>query len=98
MSIPTILESKIFIPEKMLISAKDYQHMGAAGIFMDKPRVELLDGEIYTMSPITPDHNSHVDKASQFFTVKLFGKISLVRVGFKNFNSSVSVLRTWLMA
>ena len=61
----------------MLISAEDYQRMGAAGIFIGKPRVELLDREIYTMSPITPDHNSYVDKTSQFFTVKLFGKANV---------------------
>ena len=53
--------------KKMLISADDYQRMGVAGIFADKPRVELLDGEIYTISPISSDHNSHVDKASRFF-------------------------------
>lgn len=62
------------IRKKMLISAEDYQRMGAAGIFADKPRVELIDGEIYTMSPFTPDHNGHVDKAAEFFTVNLFGK------------------------
>lgn len=64
--------------KKMLISANDYQRMGAAGIFEDKPRVELIDGEIYTMSPITPNHNSHVDKASRFFNKNLADEI-LVR-------------------
>ena len=62
----------------MLISADDYQHMGAAGIFEGKPRVELINGEIYAMSPFTPEHNSHVDKASRFFNRVLFDKI-LVR-------------------
>lgn len=64
-------------PQKMLISADDYQRMGAAGIFEGKPRVELIDGEIYTMSPLTPDHNGHVDKASEFLTVNLFGKAKI---------------------
>jgi Uma2 family endonuclease len=63
------------IRKKMLISAKDYQRMGAAGIFMDKPRVELIDGEIYTMSPFTPEHNAHVDKISRFFNKALFDEI-----------------------
>ena len=63
------------IRKKMLISAKDYQRMGAVGIFMDKPRVELIDGEIYTMSPFTPDHNAHVDKISRFFNKALFDEI-----------------------
>ena len=63
---------------KLRITAADYQRMGAAGIFDDKPRVELIDGEIYTMSPFTPDHNGHVDKISRFFNKALFDKI-LVR-------------------
>lgn len=62
---------------KMLISAEDYQRMGKAGIFDNKPRVELIDGEIYTMSPITPDHNGHVDKIATFLTVKLFEKAQI---------------------
>lgn len=72
MSIPTVTEENVFVAQKMLISADDYQRMGAAGIFADKPKVELLDGEIYTRSPITPDHNGHVDKVSRFFNQKLF--------------------------
>lgn len=58
----------------MLISAEDYQRMGAAGIFEGKPRMELIDGEIYARSPLTPYHNSHVDKCAEFFTIKLVGK------------------------
>lgn len=65
------------VRRKMLISAEDYQRMGAAGIFEGKPRVELIDGEIYAMSPLTPYHNSHVDKCAEFFTVKLFGKAKI---------------------
>lgn len=61
----------------MLISAEDYQRMGAAGIFEGKPRVELIDGEIYAMSPLTPYHNGHVDKCAEFFTVRLFGKAKI---------------------
>ncbi|MCB0595031.1 MAG: Uma2 family endonuclease [Phaeodactylibacter sp.] len=65
------------VRQKMLISAEDYQRMGAVGIFEGKPRVELIDGEIYAMSPLTPYHNSHVDKCAEFFTVKLFGKAKI---------------------
>ncbi|MCB0581869.1 MAG: Uma2 family endonuclease [Phaeodactylibacter sp.] len=66
------------IRKKMLISAEDYQRMGAAGIFEGKPRVELIDGEIYAMSPLTPYHNGHVDKISRFFNKVLFEEV-LVR-------------------
>ena len=74
MTVNTSTKNKEVLGKKMLISADDYQRMGVAGIFDDKPRVELIDGEIYFMSPITSDHNSHVDKAAEFFTINLFGK------------------------
>ncbi len=57
-----------------LISADDFQKMGAIGIFDDKPRVELIDGLIIARSPLTPYHTSHVDQVAEFFTVKLYKK------------------------
>lgn len=38
----TVHKEKNFISGKYLISAEDYQRMGAAGIFHDKERVELI--------------------------------------------------------
>ena len=67
----TIHKEKIFTTKKYLISVEDYHRMGAAGIFEDKGKVELIDGEIYSMSPFTSTHNSHVDKTSRFFNKKL---------------------------
>ncbi len=61
-------------PHRMLISAADYQRMGEAGIFVGKPRVELIDGEILTMTPISANHSSHVAKATTFFAVGLLDK------------------------
>ena len=63
--------------KKMLISADDYQRMGAVGIFADKPRVELLDGEIFFKSPPSSTHNGHVDKISMFFTKKCFTRANI---------------------
>lgn len=87
------------IRRKMLISAEDYQRMGAAGVFADKPRVELIDGEIYTMSPFTPNHNGHVDKVSRFFNKALFDE-TLVRTQgsirideFSELEPDISILR-----
>jgi len=63
---------------RKLISAEDYQRMGTAGVFSDQERIELIDGQIYTMSPFTPLHNGHVDKISHFFNRSLINEI-LVR-------------------
>jgi Uma2 family endonuclease len=60
--------------EKFLISTADYHRMDDAGIFEGRPRVELIDGNIILRSPISPYHNSHVDKISRFFNYHLFEK------------------------
>ncbi len=73
----TISNEEEIVIQKMLITAEDYQLMGKVGIFENKPRVELIDGEIHTMSPFTPNHNSHVDKISAFFNAKLYGKANV---------------------
>ncbi|MCI5081407.1 MAG: Uma2 family endonuclease [Saprospiraceae bacterium] len=65
-------------PKKWRISADDYQRMAAVGIFVDQPRVELINGEIIEMSPQSNIHISHVDKISRFFYQILFEEI-LVR-------------------
>lgn len=60
-----------------LFTVEDYHRMGEAGIFDNKERVELIDGGIVVRSPITPYHNSHVDKATQFFFLHLQGKVNI---------------------
>jgi len=49
--------------------------MAEIGIFDDQPRVELIDGEILVRSPISPYHNSHVSKVSEFFHRVLLDRI-----------------------
>lgn len=61
-------------PKPITFTVEEYQQLGEIGFFADKDRVELINGEIYNMSPLTPDHNGHVDKVSEFFTVKFFKK------------------------
>ncbi|MBK8491795.1 MAG: Uma2 family endonuclease [Saprospirales bacterium] len=63
--------------EKFRISVEDYHRMGEIGIFDHQPRVELIDGEILVRSPISPYHNSHVDKVAQFFFSRLTGKANI---------------------
>jgi Uma2 family endonuclease len=41
---------------KHWISVDEYQRMGAAGVFLPAKRLELLEGEIYEMSPIGSPH------------------------------------------
>jgi Uma2 family endonuclease len=49
---------------KKLFTVHDYHRMGDAGIFTEDDRVELIRGEILTMSPIGPPHNGAVIRAN----------------------------------
>jgi Uma2 family endonuclease len=58
-------------------SVDDYQRMGEAGIFEGKSKVELIDGQIISMSPLTPEHNYFVDEIAEFFTIQLYKKAKI---------------------
>jgi Uma2 family endonuclease len=65
--------------DKRRITVDEYQQMGEAGVFSDTDRVELIDGEILTMSPIGSPHCAAVDRAAQAF-FRATGARAIVRV------------------
>jgi Uma2 family endonuclease len=56
-----------------------YEQMGRTGVFGEDDRVELLDGEIASMSPIGPAHASIVDRLNQLLVTRLSDRF-IVRV------------------
>lgn len=60
-------------------SVDEYHRMGAVGIFKEDDRVELIDGEILTMSPIGRRHVVCVDRLNAFLSQGL-GRRAIVRV------------------
>jgi Uma2 family endonuclease len=64
---------------KRLITADEYERMGAAGVFGGDQRLELLEGEIYAMSPIGSPHAACVLHLSRLLN-RLFGDKLLVSV------------------
>lgn len=48
----------------------DYERMGSAGIIREDARVELLDGQVVTMSPIGPPHGGCVTATSRLLTFR----------------------------
>jgi Uncharacterized protein conserved in cyanobacteria len=53
--------------------------MGEAGVFGEDDRVELLDGQIYAMSPIGSEHAACVDRLTKLFVLHT-GENAIVRV------------------
>ena len=66
-------------PTRRRISVDEYYAMAEAGILSPDERVELIDGEIITMSPIGPEHGASVDTGN-YFLVSLLGRRAIVRV------------------
>lgn len=64
---------------KYWITADEFEQMGRAGIFHPDARLELLEGEIYQMSPIGSPHAACVDYLSTLFN-RHFGDRVIVRV------------------
>lgn len=57
----------------------DYARMRQAGIFTEDDRVELLDGELYVMSPIGPLHVGIVNKLNRLLTI-LVGTAGIISI------------------
>ena len=57
----------------------EYQRMGQAGVFHEDDRVELIDGQVVEMSPISPPHAACVDRLNRRLSEQV-GEFAIVRV------------------
>jgi len=55
-------------------TVEEYARMGVAGIFFEDDRVELIDGDVYEMTPIGPTHAGVVDDLAELLISRLAGK------------------------
>jgi len=63
---------------KHWITVDEYERMGEAGIFHTDDRLELLEGEIFEMSPIGSRHAACVTVINQIFTLKFAGQMIVI--------------------
>lgn len=55
----------------MRFTTERYERMVAAGVLTDDDRVELIDGEILEMPPLSPEHSSVVQRLTRRFYERL---------------------------
>ena len=65
--------------ERRTFTVDEYHQMAETGILTEDDRVELINGEIITMSPINSPHASVVDRINTLFNRQLSTK-TIVRV------------------
>jgi len=65
--------------QRHLFTIDKYHQMIESGVFDEDDRLELVDGEIVEMSPISPEHAGHVKRLNRLFTRRL-GNRALVSV------------------
>jgi len=56
---------------KRLITVEEFHRMGDAGVFPPEERIELIDGEIVSMTPIGPRHAGCVNRLTRRLVPKL---------------------------
>jgi Uma2 family endonuclease len=61
----------VYAPPKRKLTVDEYDRMGEAGILHEDDRVELLDGELYEMTPIGDAHAGAVNYLSSELFVSL---------------------------
>src|SRR5262245_39980901 len=64
---------------KRPFTVREYHRMADAGILRSDDRTELIDGEIFRMSPIGVPHASCVDRLTALMT-RTLGNRAIVRV------------------
>lgn len=63
------LPSRCPAPPRRLLTADEYRRMGEAGILTKADRVELIEGELLTMPPISPEHADAVSSLTRLLVM-----------------------------
>jgi Uma2 family endonuclease len=67
----------IQFPQRHPITVREYFYMGEKGVLDPDARIELIEGELFDMSPIGPPHSSKVNRIIRLFS-KVAGEKAIV--------------------
>lgn len=62
-------------PTRRRFTADEFEHLGEVGILGEDERVELIDGDIVEMTPISTDHAGGVNALNAIFTARLGDRV-----------------------
>ncbi len=76
MTLTTPLAQRKFVPlppslERRRITVREYQQMIAVGVFHEDDRLELIEGELLSMSPINPRHSGKLNRFSRLLSQRV---------------------------
>ena len=68
------VETMLEIRRTHRFTVEDYERMGEVGILGPEDRVELLEGEIFDLTPIGPAHAGTVKRVNHVLSIRLGGR------------------------
>ncbi len=75
----TMFNSAAQLPQPHPISVREYFRMGETGVLDPEARIELIEGELFDMSPIGPPHSGKVNRLIRLFS-RIIGDRAIVSV------------------
>ena len=76
---PSEADAKDWQPARRLFTVDEYYALYEHGIIDDDERTELIEGEIYVMTPPGPNHQSKVDVGNATFHTLIASRAAIVR-------------------
>ena len=77
MTVQLLTQNQNKLAHKFLLTTQQYHLMHEAGVFQEGDRLELINGEITTMSPIGRKHAVCVTRLQEVFIRRLLGKVQV---------------------
>ncbi|MCC5648152.1 Uma2 family endonuclease [Nostoc sp. CHAB 5824] len=95
---PTITQDQVALPPQRKYTIEEYEQIGNFGLF-EGERLELVEGNIIEMSPITARHNTYVDNANEvmrrYFRIGYRVRVqsSFIIPGYNEIQPDIAVVR-----